>query len=197
MVSLKSEKTLKVLSIIIFIIYIILLLWVVVFKCNLLNSIKMTYEYLSSKTLKERFNCFIVPFNDYFMEPFNKQRLNTFKDDMLNIIIFMPLGLYLSYFIKSKKFLNILICSISLSILFEVFQLFSLIGSFATKDFITNCLGGIFGYLIYKLVYKENKNNRLILNICSLLVILIFLPIACYAVVNTIKNLNFYVSLFN
>ncbi|MBR7135826.1 MAG: trypsin-like peptidase domain-containing protein [Clostridia bacterium] len=79
----KSEKTLNHLSKIIFIIYIGLLVWVVMFKCNLIDSIYRAYAFMSEQTLKERFLRFIVPFKDYTEAFFQNQIKILVKDDIL------------------------------------------------------------------------------------------------------------------
>ena len=85
-----------------------------------------------------------------------------------------------------------------LSLFFEMFQLFSAIGCYSTKDLITNVLGGIFGFLLYKILYKENQSIRyIILNICSCLVIIAILPIAIYGVVNTCKCFDYYLNVIS
>ena len=71
--SIKSERLLKILSLVIFCIYIVLLVWVIMFKCNLINSIKDTYTYFKEFTLKERFMFYLVPFKDYFEGHFLSQ----------------------------------------------------------------------------------------------------------------------------
>ena len=78
---------------------------------------------------------------------------------------------------------------------FELFQLFSLLGSFETKDFITNVLGAFIGYLLYKLIYK-NENSRkklIIMNIISSVAILVFGLVLIYAIKNTIDNFEIYI----
>ena len=192
--NIKSEKLFQLLSKIIFGLYICLLVWVVVFKCNLINSVTQTYEYFKSFTLAERFNFYLVPFKDYFEGPFLIQIRTIIEDDILNLLLFVPFGMYLTLFIKKGSLYKVIILTFVLSLFFESFQLFSLIGSFATKDLITNVLGSLLGYLICKLVYKE-KNGTLklmILNILSIIVICIVLPIVVYSIYNTIKNINIY-----
>ena len=79
------------------------------------------------------------------------------------------------------------------------FKIFSLkkasLGNFSTKDLITNLLGSVLGYLLYRLIYKEQngKIKLLILNVASLAVIFIVAPIFVYAIVNTVKNFDIYV----
>lgn len=193
-----NEKLLKIFSTVIFICYFILLFWVVVFKCNYNSSMIKTYSYFSEMNLEQRFKFFLVPFNDYFIEPFTQTRMNTFKDDILNIAIFIPLGLYVSYFIKNKKFLKTLGIAFALSATFEVFQLFSLVGAFASKDLITNVLGAILGYLIFRLIYKKNNGviRLTILNVLSIFVVITFVPIAIFAIVNTIQDIEIYIEIF-
>ena len=61
-------------------------------------------------TLKERFNFNLIPFIDYFDGPFLSQVKTRVEDDILNLVLFVPLGLYLSYFLKGKKkILNVII----------------------------------------------------------------------------------------
>lgn len=196
--NIRSEKLLKMLSIIIFILYMIILVWVIIFKCNMLQSVESTYIFFKGFTLKERFEYFLIPFMDYFEGPFVNEFERTFSDDVLNVLIFIPFGLYVSYFIKKNKFGKVVLLSFLLSLFFEMFQLFSAIGCYSTKDLITNVLGGIFGFLLYKILYKENQSIRyIILNICSCLVIIAILPIAIYAVVNTCKCFDYYLNVIS
>ena len=191
----KGERILRALSKIIYAIYIVLLVWVVMLKCNLVDSIYQAYLFVSEQTLSERFLRFIVPFKDYTEQIFNHQISTLIEDDILNVLIFIPFGLYTAYFFKGKKFAKLIVVTLLVSLFFEFFQLFSLLGSFSTKDLITNLLGSVLGYLLYRLIYKEQngKIKLLILNVASLAVIFIVAPIFVYAIVNTVKNFDIYV----
>lgn len=199
MMNIRSEKLLNLLSKIVFFIYVCLIIWVVMFKCNLIDSIYKAYTFVSEQTLLERFTRFIIPFKDYTEDFFSNQIHILIKDDILNVLIFIPLGLYLAFFIKNKKLIKTLLITFITSLFFELFQLFSLIGSFATKDFITNLLGSFIGFMGYKLIYKkENSEIKLIiLNIISIMVIIVFSPIVIYAFINTIKHFNVYVDVIH
>ena len=107
-------------------------------------------------TVQERFNFYLVPFKDYIEGPFLSQIDNIIQDDILNICLFIPFGLYLAFFIKKNRFLKVFLFSFIFSSFFELFQLYSLIGSFATKDIITNTLGGCIGALLCFLIYKKH-----------------------------------------
>ena len=191
---LKSEKLLKILSMIIFISYLILIIWIIMFKCNLIESITKTYEYYKVQSLHERFTLYLIPFIDYFEGQFVTEWQTLLKDDLLNIIIFIPLGLYLTFFNKKYRLLKVCLIALCISIFFELFQLFSLIGSFNVKDIITNVLGSIIGYFICLLLYKEKNNSIkiMILNILSIVVIFILVPIALYGIFNTLRYSTFY-----
>lgn len=195
--NIKSEKILNLLSKIIFIIYIGLIVWVIMFKCNLIDSLNMTYEYLKDMNIKERFLIFSTPFKNYFPGSINAPKYIFAEDDLLNIIIFIPIGLYLSYFIKNKKFIKVSLITFGISLFFELFQLLTIIGSFTLQDLMTNLVGGIIGYLLYKLLFikKVSKLRTIILNVLSIVVIIVFVPILLYGIVNTIKHFNFYIDI--
>ena len=187
----KEIKRLNILSIILFCIYILLLIWIVLFKCNIYLSITNGYFEFKTLTLKERFDYYLIPFIDYF----NNDSTQTFiklKDGILNVFVFIPLGLYLSFFIKNNKFIKVIIYTFLISLLFEIIQLFSLLGSFQTEDLILNTFSGLLGYIIYKIIYKE-KNIK-VLNILSLICIIILTPILIYGVINTINMIDVYIN---
>ena len=187
----KEIKKLNILSIILFCIYILLLIWIVLFKCNIYLSITNGYFEFKTLTLKERFDYYLIPFIDYFNND-STQTFIKFKDGILNVFVFIPLGLYLSFFIKKNKFINVIIYSFLISLLFEIIQLFSLLGSFQTEDLILNLVAGLLGYIIYKIIYKE-KNIK-VLNILSLICIIILTPILIYGVINTINMIDVYIN---
>ena len=195
--NIKSEKTLNLLSKIIFIIYIGLIIWIIMFKCNLIDSMNDAYLFLKDMSIKERILVFSTPFKNYFMESINSPKYVFTEDDLLNVIIFIPMGLYLSYFIKNKKFLKALLITFVVSLFFELFQLFTVIGSFTIQDLMTNVIGGIIGYLVYKLIFikKESKQRTTILNVISIIGIIVFVPILLYGIINTIKHFDFYIDI--
>lgn len=186
----KEIRRLNILSIILFCIYILLLIWIVLFKCNIYLSITNGYFEFKTLTLKERFEYYLIPFIDYFNND-STQTFIKFKDGILNVFVFIPLGLYLSFFMKNNKFIKVIIYTFLISLLFEIIQLFSLLGSFQTEDLILNLVSGLLGYIIYKIIYKE-KNIK-VLNILSLICIIILTPILIYGVINTINMIDVYI----
>ena len=96
-----------------------------------------------------------IPFKEMFRYNFGS---NLFIKNVLgNIILFLPYGFFVSYYLDLKKpysaFLLIMLVSISI----ETTQL--LIGRiFDIDDIILNIIGGMLGYLIYKLLNLINNH---------------------------------------
>lgn len=80
-----------------------------------------------------------------------------------NIVLFIPLSLYLQIFKKNKNILSCvaLVCIISLSV--EAIQYILGIGRTDIDDIILNTFGGLLGVVIYKAIYlllkDENKTR--------------------------------------
>ena len=69
-----------------------------------------------------------------------------------NVCVFVPFGVFLpALFAKCQKLFSVLLFSLELSLVVEIIQLITKVGSFDVDDLFLNTLGGIFGYLIYKI----------------------------------------------
>ena len=86
--------------------------------------------------------------------------------------------------------LKTIIIAFCFSLALEIFQLFTFLGAGSTKDLITNTFGAFIGSIIYKYIYYRNKIK--LLNVCSLVIIIITIPLLLYALVNTINNIDIY-----
>ena len=100
-----------------------------------------------------------------------------FKNVIGNMLMFMPYGLFVSFYLKNKKPDLTLILTLVASFSIEVVQM--VIGRvFDIDDIILNLLGGYFGYLIYYLFYKVWEQipsvfkNELFLNIVSIFLLM-------------------------
>lgn len=69
-----------------------------------------------------------------------------------NIILFIPLGIYLMFYIKERKTVQSMLAVFGLSLFFEAFQYAAAIGATDIDDIILNCTGGLFGILCYKVL---------------------------------------------
>ena len=67
-----------------------------------------------------------------------------------NIVIFVPLGAYLSLFKKDKRVIRSLLLIFIVSLFVEIIQGILAIGASDIDDIILNCLGGLIGILGYK-----------------------------------------------
>jgi glycopeptide antibiotics resistance protein len=69
-----------------------------------------------------------------------------------NICVFMPFGWFLPVLIeKCRKWFSVLLLSLELSLAVEIVQLITKVGSFDVDDLLLNTIGGIMGYLMYKM----------------------------------------------
>lgn len=68
-----------------------------------------------------------------------------------NICVFIPLGAFLpKLFTRCRNFILVTVLSLEFSLIVEVIQLVARVGSFDVDDLLLNTIGGIFGYLLYK-----------------------------------------------
>lgn len=82
-----------------------------------------------------------------------------------NVLAFVPFGLVLPIISsRNRKFFNILLLSLELTLTIELMQLLLKVGCFDVDDILLNTLGGIIGYLCFALaryIYdKIQKGNR-------------------------------------
>lgn len=84
-----------------------------------------------------------------------------------NVIIFIPLGVFMPMASKRRNFFATTFYSFGLSLGVEVFQLISKVGSFDVDDLLLNTVGGMIGYLCYviccairrKYVFKKKRED--------------------------------------
>lgn len=151
----KQEKNfLRKLIKISFIIYVLLLSWIIVLKFRINIS---DLKYIRKVNL--------IPF-----------RSNNLKEAMVNLILFVPLGMYLKYLFKDKKILNVLVIILT-SLFYEVLQYIFHIGVSDITDIIINVIGGVIGILLINVITKiinKLKCSNLLKRILE--IILIILP---------------------
>ncbi len=111
-----------------FIIYILFLFYVV------------TFQDVSSSTN-------LIPFKEMFRYEFGSKLF--FKNVIGNMLMFMPYGFFVTYFLKINKVYMLLIFVFITSLTVEVTQL-SLGRVFDVDDIILNIVGALLGYVLYK-----------------------------------------------
>ena len=190
-INLNSKKTLDTLSRLVFASYMIIFIWIVIFKCGFVDDLKITHKYISSLTIYQRIInpaeiqslIYRIQIGEYFHR--------SILEPLLNIVIFVPVGLYVTFFQNEKRIFNTYLISFAISMAIELIQLTTMIGGFSFLDLVTNTIGGIAGYFAYKLIYNESRVK--VLNIISVIVSIIALPIAIYAIYNAVNNIDFYI----
>lgn len=173
------EKRLNILSMLSIILYVLILVWALYFKFGDISDVTYHASELSKMTFKERFLFDIIPFD--FSN--THQKFLHFVLNILNMIVFIPLGVALSMMdkkIKLKK--HALICFL-ISLAFELLQLFTLIGGFASDDLLMNTLGYFAGAAIYYFLFRKfsDKVNYYIMIACNIILI-IFTVVAIISV---------------
>lgn len=123
-----------------FMIYILILFYVVTYQ-DPISSYIGTYN--------------LMPFKEMF-----RYHIGTplfYKNIIGNLIIFMPFGLFVSSYLKTKKFSIILILAIISSLTIEFAQRLIIGRVFDVDDIILNVVGSIIGYLVYLLFDAISK----------------------------------------
>lgn len=96
-----------------------------------------------------------IPFKEMFRYQFGSKMF--FRNVVGNMLMFMPYGFFAAYFLKLKKPYLILFLSTIISVLIETVQL--VIGRvFDVDDILLNIVGGLFGYIIYRLFVRIEKH---------------------------------------
>jgi glycopeptide antibiotics resistance protein len=115
-------------------IYSAVIFWIIVLKLNI------------SFTYKGTQNVNLIPFR----EPLLYNSRIDYNEIFLNILIFVPLGLYVGILFKKLSIAQKVLSFFMVSFTFEILQFILRIGAFDITDIINNTFGGIVGLLLYK-----------------------------------------------
>lgn len=81
-----------------------------------------------------------------------------------NVVAFMPFGYCLPMVTEHKmKFFSVTLYTFNLSLMIELIQLISKVGSFDVDDLLLNTLGGMLGYIMFCIVkfgYSRRKKGK-------------------------------------
>ena len=73
-----------------------------------------------------------------------------------NVCVFVPFGVFLPMlFKKCQNFISVLLLSFELSLVVEIVQLVTRVGSFDVDDLLLNTIGGILGYITYRILNRK------------------------------------------
>lgn len=137
--------------------YVIFVLWNIPFKYVSPLEIFSKDRYFS-RTLN------LIPFDDVFKGNFSK------LDIFGNMILFIPLGIYINILIKDIKISKSICIMTIISFIFECSQYVFGIGASDITDIITNTIGGIIGvgiYIVIKKIFTDKNKVKNFITICS------------------------------
>ena len=134
----KDNSVTNKVTTVLFIIYLIALFWILLFKLG------VRFSDTGSRSLN--------------LIPFNNGKIDV-SETILNVIIFVPPGIYAGALFKSWTFSTKLFFLFLISLVFEVLQFILRIGIFDITDIITNTSGGIIGLMIFKAIEKVFNNS--------------------------------------
>ncbi len=126
-----------------FSIYLAALVWILLLKLG------VKFSYMGSRSVN------LIPFREALMANGKIDH----GEIILNIVIFIPLGIYAGVLYERWNFRTKIIFIGSISLAFESLQYIFKIGAFDITDIITNTTGGIIGLLIYQGIEKVFNNS--------------------------------------
>lgn len=147
-----------------FLIYALLLVGLVLFK--------FPFSYQSSQSGRV---LNLIP----FAGSFSKNGAFRYSEVVDNVLVFVPLGIYLCMLKRHWSFARKIIAIIAITVAFETIQYIFAIGRADITDVLGNTLGGVIGIGIYAALHKVigARTNRvlniagLILTVCALLLV--------------------------
>ena len=117
-----------------------------------------------------------------YREAFNKMDIVSFRNIILNILLFIPLGFLLPiYSEKLKKVYKVVLIGFLTTLIIESVQYKTGIGIFEADDIFNNTLGCLIGYCIF-MIYNNLKNKENIKYI-MLYILPIVLTICTFAII--------------
>lgn len=137
----------------------------------------------------QQFN--VVPFMSIY-EDIGSGRLRLNGNFLGNILIFIPVGIFISLFRHNKKLIFNLVIIFSISFFVETMQFLTSTGIADVDDLLLNSLGGLIGLFMYKLIsfkrhYLSTKKVVTILSaVIGFPVITLYIYIVIYGKVNFI-----------
>jgi glycopeptide antibiotics resistance protein len=139
----KDTKTNRLTQVLLMI-YLIALVWILLFKLG------VHFSYMgNSRSIN------LIPFS----EPLILNGKLDLGELIMNVVIFIPLGIYAGILLKrwmiGKKVFSFFI----ISLIIETLQFIFGIGAFDITDIINNTLGGIIGLMIFTGIEKVFKNS--------------------------------------
>lgn len=117
-----------------------------------------------------------------YRQAYNQMQISLFRNIILNILLFVPLGFLLPFYSKKlqKSYITILVGVVT-TLVIEIIQYITGMGIFEIDDIFNNTVGTIIGYCIFMigkcLWTKENRKMIIVYLLPSIITVLSFLGI--------------------
>lgn len=148
----KNKKKYKNILKVIFLLYIIVLTYFLFFS-ERYGRVATHTEYRYNLVLFKELKRFIIYREELGLESFV---VNIFG----NICVFVPFGFMLPIISENnRKLINVTVITLIFSLAIELLQLIYKVGIFDVDDLFLNTIGGILGYLLFKMVNLIRKRS--------------------------------------
>lgn len=149
--SYKSRKRIRIFGKILFILYVGFIVWFLIFSDWYGRTGVMQEYHYNLELFKE-----IKRFWDY-----KKQigYLSMFINLFGNVMVFIPLGIFLPMASRYRSFFTTMFAGFVLSLCIEVFQFITRVGSFDVDDLLLNTIGGVIGHIIFVICDTVGRYN--------------------------------------
>lgn len=122
----------------------------------------------------------LIPFKEMFRFEVGSKAF--IRNVLGNMLLFMPYGFYLSYFMKLRKVKYVLAFSLFVSVAVEIIQ-YRIGRVFDIDDIILNITGGVLGYYLYRLgsyILNNTKISKIKEPLCNIVTILAAIAFILY-----------------
>ena len=145
----KAKSKADKLTLVLLVIYLIAIVWILLFKLG------VRFSYMEHRQVN------LIPFKDLILNGKTE-----YDESIMNVIIFLPLGIYTGTLFKKWNFSTHMLSFLILTLMIESIQFTFKIGAFDITDVVTNTLGGIIGFMTYKAIlrafFKQSKAHNFI-----------------------------------
>lgn len=170
MIDIKSEKR-NTHTLVLFAVYLLALVWLILFKLQ-----------FSIAVMDEGRVVNLVP----LLGSFDNNGVIRFSEIRNNILVFIPLGIYICMLKNKWSFAKKVLATVVLTLAFEITQFIFAIGRADITDVFSNTLGGVIGMGIYALLFKlmKGRTNKVLNVLAAVLTALAILFVFLLLVIN-------------
>ena len=139
----KEHDNANKMTIALFVVYLIASCWILLFKLG------VQFSYMKERKVN------LIPFN----QPLILNGEANFGEVLMNVMIFLPLGIYAGILFKRWSFgRNLFLCFL-ISFVIEALQFILRVGAFDVTDIIANTLGGLLGLVLFNGIERVFNNS--------------------------------------